>query len=188
MVMDLRLVAAFLLVSAVPLRAAPVQPSKIALAAEERLHSWLAADPKVQEKISRAQAPAPFPIEDDLKDSVADQPSGPKDPQPAECQNLQGCATPPLAVDVPAGEAVEPAIHAMMRPWILLADAKGVRLGIARGSDSEALLAMNIQGLGLSGVGLNIAPRPEGGVHLWFSRGLELAALYSRERDSASRP
>ena len=41
-----------------------------------------------------------------------------------------------------------------------------------------------MQGLGLQGVELNIAPRPEGGVHLWFSRGLELATLYSREHDA----
>jgi hypothetical protein len=43
---------------------------------------------------------------------------------------------------------------------------------------------MNLQGVGLAGVGLNIEPRPEGGVHLWFSRAFELAAAYSREHDA----
>jgi hypothetical protein len=72
----------------------------------------------------------------------------------------------------------------MMRPWIWLADAKGARLGVAHGeAGSQTLLAMNLEAFGLSGVELNVASRPDGGVHLWFSRGFELAFTYSRERD-----
>jgi hypothetical protein len=173
---------AILLLNAAPLLASPVQTAKPALAPVEHLRAWLAANPVVQAKLSRDKTPS-F-VEPDLKDSIADRPVAEESShrQP-ECPDLPGCAVPPLAMDVPAGEPVEPAILAMMRPWIWLADAKGVRLGVAHAApESPAVLAMNVQGLGLSGVGLNISPRPEGGVHLWFSRGFELAAAYSRER------
>jgi hypothetical protein len=182
--MHFRRIGIVLLLNAAPLLAAPVQPSKVALAADARLRAWLAADAKVQEKLARAEAPS-F-VEPDLKDAVADRPVRPPElkapPQP-DCQDFHDCAVPPLAMDIPAGEPVEPAILALMQPWIWLADAKGVRLGVAPAdAKSQGLLAMNIQGLGLSGVELDIAPRPEGGVHLWFSRGFELAVAYSRER------
>jgi hypothetical protein len=46
-------------------------------------------------------------------------------------------------------------------------------------------VTVNLSGLGLSDIGLNIKARPEGGVHLWFSRGLEMAVVYSRERGAS---
>lgn len=171
-----------LLLHAAPLLASPVQTAKPALAPVDHLRAWLAASPAVQEKLSRVKAPS-F-VESDLKDAVADRPvEAANSPRQPKCPDLQGCAVPPLAMDIPVGEPVEPAILAMMKPWIWLADAKGVRLGVAHADpESPIVLAMNIQELGLSRVGLNIAPRPEGGVHLWFSRGLELADVYTRER------
>jgi hypothetical protein len=185
---------AALLLNAAPLLAAPVQPLQAARAGEVRLRAWLAANPELQAKLARAVASS-F-VEPDLKDAVADRPvessrlgddarqPGLKAPPQPDCRDFQGCAVPPLAMDVPPGEPVEPAILAMMKPWIWLADAEGMRLGVDHAdAESQALLSMNIQGLDLTGVGLNVAPRPEGGVHLWFSRGFELAFAYSRERD-----
>jgi|GEM_PF-2971472 len=160
----------------------PAAPAPTAVIAEDRLSAWLAADPAVREKIGRAQAAAPALADPDLKDALSDQPA--LKAQPLGCQDFKGCSVPPLAMDLPSGAPVEPAIRAMLRPWIWLADARGARLGVAAGPEAQAVLAMNLQSLGLSGVALNIAPKPAGGVHLWFSRGLELAALYSRERDA----
>jgi hypothetical protein len=169
-----------------PPQAAP--PSHIALVADDRLRAWLATDPKVRETIKRAQDAAEVLTDTDRKDAVADQPSdgkslqsGPVSPRQA-CQDFATCSTPPLAADLTAGESVETAIRALLQPWIWLADAKGVRLGVAPSSPGgQAVLAMNIQGLGLSGVELQIKPRPQGGVRLWFSRRADLAALYARE-------
>ena len=187
-----------------PLRAEPVQPSHTAVVADDRLRAWLAVDPKVREKINRTQAAAPVVADPDLKDAIADRPvdaqsqrrelmarlPGMKAPRQMGCQDFTTCSIPPLAMDIPVGENVETAIRAMLRPWIWLADARGTRLGVTPAGSDQAVLAMNIQSLGMSGVELNIAPRPEGGIHLWFSRGLELAEIYSRERDAlaASRP
>ncbi|MFI5349629.1 MAG: hypothetical protein ACHQ2Z_08805 [Elusimicrobiota bacterium] len=178
--MSFRMICAVLLLNAAPLLAAPESSSKVALAGEEHLRAWIAADVKIQEKLVLAEAP-PF-AEADLKDSLSDRPVL-KSPEQPECRDFRTCAVPPLTIDVPVGDAPADAILAMMRPWLWLADAKGVRLGVAHADPkSQALLAMNIPGVGLTGVGLNAAPLPEGGVHLWFSRGLELAAVYSRER------
>jgi hypothetical protein len=178
--MNARMIRAVLMLTAAPLLAAPTAPSKVALAGEEHLRAWIAVDASIQKKLVLAETPS-F-VETGLKDSVADRPVPKAAEQPA-CRDFQTCAVPPLAVDVPAGKAPGAAILDMMRPWLWLADAKGVRLGVAHADPkSPALLAMNIQGVGLSGVALNAAPGPDGGVRLWFSRGLELAAVYSRER------
>jgi hypothetical protein len=183
-------VCVLLLLNAAPLLAASSGTSKAARAANERLSAWLTADRGVQAKLARAKAPS-F-VEPDLRDAVADAPvpSEPAERRPilrigrtSSCRNLRDCAVPPLAMDVPAGAPVEPAVLAMMRPWIWLAEAKGARLGVAHtGQTSQALLAMNLEELGLSGVGLNIAPRPGGGVHLWFDRESEVAMVYFLER------
>ncbi|MCX5797061.1 MAG: hypothetical protein NTY77_16330 [Elusimicrobia bacterium] len=165
------------------------QPAPTAAVADDRLRAWLATEPKVREKIARTQGSAVVLVEPDLKDAVADRPAGPPSPQQPACQDLRSCAVPPLTLDIPPGESVEAAIRSMLRPWILLADARGTRLGVASaGSEGQAVLSMNLQGLGLSGVELNIAPKPGSGTHLWFSRGLELAEIYARERETIKQP
>lgn len=188
---------AVLLLCAPLLRA---EPSKAAAAADDRLRALLASDAKVREKIGKTQSSAPVFAETGLKDAVADRPVDPagerrellarlpglRAPRVAGCQDFETCAVPPLVMDIPAGEPVEHAIRAMLRPWIWLADARGARLGVAPvEADGAAVLAVNIGGFGLKGVELNIEPSAEGGVHLWFSRALELAEIYAREREAA---
>ncbi len=186
--MSLHNVGIVLLLCTPALRAQPTQPassSQTAIIADDRLRAWLATDPDIQEKITQAQNATPVFADPDLKDAVADRPADTAISQQLGCQDFKNCAVPPLALDIPAGEPVEPAIRAILRPWIWLADARGARLGVMpAGEEGEGVLAMNLKSLGLSGVELNIKPRPEGGVHLWFSRGLELATLYSREHDA----
>ena len=190
-----------LLLCAPALRAQPVPqaaPSKTAVIADDRLRAWLAVDPKVREKINQAQDAAPTAADLDLKDAVADRPvdaqsqrqelmarlPGMKAPRRLGCQDFTTCSVPPLAMDLPAGESVETAIRAMLRPWIWLADARGTRLGVTSAGSDQAVLAINLKELGIAGVELNIAPKPEGGIHLGFSRSLELAEIYSREREA----
>lgn len=168
-----------ILAGAAPVLAQAPQPSAIAATADARLRSWLAADAKIQEKLAKARKPAAFAVETDLRDAVADRPS--QAPQ-SDCADFQSCPSPALSMDVAPGESAETAIRAMLRPWILLTDASGARLGVAGGSDAQTILVMNIKDLGLAGVGLNAEPRAEGGMRLWFSREPELAAVYARER------
>ncbi|MBI5240693.1 MAG: hypothetical protein HY926_09490 [Elusimicrobia bacterium] len=178
-------------------------PSQTAAAADDRLRALLSSDAKVREKIGKTQSSAPVFAETDLKDAVADRPADPaserqellarlpglRAPRASGCADFKSCSVPPLAMDIPAGEPVEHAIRAMLRPWIWLADARGARLAVAPvAADGAAILAMNVPGLGLKGVELNIAPGAEGGVHLWFSRALELAEVYSREREAIQKP
>ncbi len=168
------------LFAAAPLSAAPVRPAMHALNAEERLVVWLASNPSVRQKLGHIQAvAAPF-ADPSLKDAVADQPAIVKAAPRIGCRNLASCAVAPVSMDVPAGAAVEPAIRALLRPWIWLAEARGARLGIAPAAGAETLLAINLKGI--AGAGLNIRPNPEGGYHLWFSNGLELGVTYARER------
>jgi hypothetical protein len=177
-------VCAALLLCASAARAQPSRPAssvQTATIADDRLRVWLTTDPKVREKITRTQDATPVFVEPVLKDAVSDGPSM-QAPLQLGCRDFTTCLMPPLALDLPAGANIEAAIRAMVRPWIWLADAKGVRLGVAPARpESQSILLMNIQGLSLSGVGLNITPRKGGGVRLWFSRGSELAALYARE-------
>ena len=187
---------------AVVLLCAPVlkaQPSQTASVADDRLRAWLSSDAKVREKINGAQAPAA--VEADLKDALADRPAdkagerkgliarlpGLRASKALGCADFETCAVPPLAMDIPAGEPVESAIRAMVRPWIWLADARGARLGVAPSAGS-AVLALNIESLGLKGVELNISPNPEGGAHLWFDRALELSDIYARARQAVQAP
>jgi hypothetical protein len=179
---------------------AKAEPSPAALKADDRLRAWLSSDAKVREKIGKTQSSAPVFAETDLKDAVADRTAdsagerqellarlpGMRAPRALGCQDLETCSVPPLALDIPAGEPVEHAIRAMLRPWIWLTDARGARLAVAPlEADGSAVLAMNIKGFGLKGVELNIEPGPEGGAHLWFSRALELAEVYARELELA---
>jgi hypothetical protein len=189
--MLMRDAAVIFLLCAAPLRAAPANDSQIAIVAESRLRAWLANDPKVQEKITRAKNATQTLAERNLKDVVVNGPQKARSRRPSDCLDFKSCPVPPLVMNLPGGADVEKAIRAMVRPWIWLADTKGVRLGVApAGSDAQTILLMNIQKLGLSSVALNITPRKEGGVHLWFSRGSKLAALYSREHAAlqAARP
>ncbi|HBT62367.1 MAG TPA: hypothetical protein DEB40_11545, partial [Elusimicrobia bacterium] len=111
--------------------------------AEKKLGRWLKREPSVREKISRiiAQNPAAgsyaFPAalaEMGLKDALADIPAveerrtGASRPRPMGCANFSECRLPPLELDTVSGEPLEPAIQAMLRPWLWLAEAVGRRL------------------------------------------------------------
>ena len=197
------------LVCAAPLRAQSSSPSQTAVRADDRLRLWLASDPRVRVRIDQAQSvvvpaeqPAPALFADpDMKDALADRPQSPAEsrrqllgrlpglqaPRQMGCPDFTGCAVPPLALDIVPGESIEQAIRCLLRPWIWLADVRGIRLGVAPASadEKEGVIAMNLKELGLTDVSLNVKSRPEGGFHLWFSRGLELASLYDRERQTA---
>jgi len=204
-------VCALLLVCAAPLRADPIRLSEYSAKAEDRLRAWLDQDAGVRAKLGQvaaaqapaAQAAAPAPFADpDLKDAVAEAPQpdqkaarrqllsrlpGLAAPQSQGCASPEECRVPPLVMDIAPGGSIEPAIRAMVRPWIWLADERGLRLAVAPAPKSEAgqVLVLKLKGLGPSGTALNIRPRPEGGFHLWFDRAFELAEAYAREQAAA---
>jgi len=194
---------AVLLLCGTSLYASPVKLPKASVRAEDQLRVWLDQEPAIRAKLGLVQAqatavPAVF-AEPDLKDAVRD--SGAPDPERSRrellarlpglqassvpvCRDLAGCSAPLLSQDVAAGEPLEPAIRALLRPWLLLAEAQGRRISVtpAVGPESQRILTVNLAAGGRSGVGLNAQARPAGGVHLWFDQALELAEAYSRQR------
>ena len=164
--------------------------------AEESLRAWIGRQDSIREAIGKAaQTPKPIFAEDDLKDALADGAApggrqallarlpGLRQPRAHGCPNLEECAAAPLALDLEAGEPVEPAVRELLRPWLWLAQARSGTLSISPvPAGDPGLLEFSIPKLGLEGVALNIAPGPAGGARLWLGRGPELADLYARQR------
>lgn len=185
--------------------------------AEDRIRSWLQTDGAIRERLSdteaaaeqaapKGAAAADILVEPDLKDALAEVPAQPdparerqellkhlpgiKNPDFLGCTDFKSCNTPALALDVAPGEPLEPAVRALLRPWLWLQEARGQRLAVSvPGPDTETTalsraLRMDIKDPALSDIGLNMSVRGDGRVHIWFDRGLELAELYSRLRES----
>lgn len=200
---------AILTISLIPLWGASphIQFARPSPRAEDRLRSWLERQPQVRGKITQIEnqrerdaARPRFELADyDLKDAVADTPAatagdrkilsrlpGLRAPENRGCASFAQCAQPPLALDLSAGEPILPAIRALLRPWLWLQQARRRRLHVSTAPPHETsrILTMSAADLALRDVGLNIAPRLEGGVHLWFDRGLELASVYAQAREA----
>jgi len=142
------------------------------------------ADPSLKDAV--ADIPAQNDTERELCALLARLPGMPTWPAQG-CRSYPDCDVPPLALDIEANEPMQPAIRALLRPWLWLAEARGRRLSVAASPETlgkgQRLLDMSLKDFGLEKVGLRIMPRPEGGFHLWFDRGFELAEVYSRERN-----
>lgn len=167
--------------------------------ADDKVRAWLDQQPQLLRNLEAAarQADAYRPIPDpDLRDSVSDMPMdrhallaslpGMTAPDVAFCSSLKNCSTPPLAIDVQDSEHLRPAVRSLVRPWLLLAQARGgaVALEAAPGA-GQRLLAFSLPKLSLRDVGVNVAARPEGGFHLWMDQALVLASVFAQERESA---
>jgi hypothetical protein len=174
------------------------------LKAEKKLNRWLNHESAVRKKIARLQAQADgaganaYSIsaaltDRDLKDALADAPaSGLEAPEPGPsrpmgCMSFSDCEMPTLELDTQAGERLEPALIAMLRPWLFMAEFRGQHmvLACARESAGAEIFSMSIPSFELVDVRLNVEARPGGGYHLWFDQGLELAEIYARQRGAS---
>lgn len=181
-------------------------------AAEESLRQFIEHNPKFQARLNaiaqREQALANQNRDADLKDAVADTPNpdairdrlahagagdrsgllatmpGFKTVSPSTCHALVDCANPDLATDVGEKELVTSAVRDLVRPWMLLQQARGKKLVLTPLADAtdDGVLSMKLKGIDAPLVQLNVTPRPLGGFKIWFDQPLVLASIYGRER------
>ncbi len=106
----------------------------------------------------------------------------------AGCAALRDCAIPQLAVDVAGSEQIPEALRQLVRPWMLLQQARrsDVKLTPLE-SPGDAVLRLELRKLAASPVLVNVTARPFGGFTVWVDRPFVLADLYGRERDALLR-
>ena len=101
------------------------------------------------------------------------------------CHTIATCPTPDLALDVADAEHLPDSVRRLVRPWMVLQQARGsvVELASIDGT-GDAALSLKLEDLDASPLIINISPRLLGGFKVWFERPLVLAALYGREREA----
>jgi hypothetical protein len=204
-------------VLAVPALAAPA-PVRISggKKAEDRLRRFveqdLALKARLDEAARREEAYLAEARESDLHDAVSDAHNGDslltgleksvgekrKDilsalpgmkPAPAPaCRDLAVCPTPDLALDVPDASQLSDSVRRLVRPWLVLQQARGSEVELAPvDGPGDAAVSVKLKDLDAQPLIINVTPRLLGGFKVWFERPLFLAALYGRERDAILR-
>jgi hypothetical protein len=111
---------------------------------------------------------------------------GLKSPAAPACATLTDCATPDLAADVTDAELLPDAVRRLVRPWMLLQQARGSELELSPVSaEGDAFLTVTLKDSAAAPLTLNVSPRLLGGFKIWFDQPLVLASLYDRERTDA---
>ncbi len=206
------------LTAALPARAAD-KPLRLSGGpkSEDALRKFVSTDKRLKAKIDDAAArEEAFLAENrdtDLRDAVSDT-SGPdelkrqlavaadsdrarllqqlpglKAPAAPSCATLADCATPDLASDVTDAEQLPEAVRALVRPWMLLQQARGSELELSPVSaEGDAFLVVTLKDSDAAPLTLNVSPRLLGGFKVWFDQPLVLASLYGRERADALKP
>lgn len=174
--------------SALRLSAGPKAEDKLRrFVAEDRALRARLDDAVRREAVFRAEA-----RETDLRDAVAETPAtrediiaqlpGMKVPPASNCPTFVECHQPPFSETVPHHELLSDAIRRMLRPWLLLQDARGRKLDVVPAKTDNALLTAKLEGLADAPLTLNVSPSLLGGFNVWFDEPERLAALYERER------
>ncbi|MBI3550799.1 MAG: hypothetical protein HY078_17325 [Elusimicrobia bacterium] len=183
------------------------------LAVDRTIQDWMAKDPSYSIELTALEAPRPEPTEfkaEDLRDAPAGLPIGgaarplPARPLPsrllmerlpgyapapfASCRTLEGCAEAPVEFIVPDREAVDAAVGALVRPWILLQQAQNRYVRITRAAGKKGRL-LEVKLGGYPGVALEVfaAAAPEGGFRVWLDGNAPPAAFYIAERERVLR-
>lgn len=183
--------------------AAPARSIRLAKGpkAEDVLRRFVERDPSLKARFDdAARREESFLAEvrdSDLRDSVADK-SGPEElklqlsrlpgmkaPLAPVCRSLGDCAVPDLALDVADSERLPDSVRRLVRPWMLLQQARGSSVEITAASTGDAVLTLTLKDLDAPPLTLNVSPRLLGGFKVWFDSPLVLASLYGRERDAA---
>lgn len=181
---------------------------------EDALRRFLAADKRLKAKLddaaAREEAFLAESRDSDLRDAVSDTNPidelkrqldsasgadraraletlpGMKAPAAPSCATLADCATPELAADVNDAELLPDALRRLVRPWMLLQQARGSSavLEPVEGA-GDATLTVTLKDSDAAPLTLNVSPRLLGGFKVWFDQPLVLASLYGRERDAA---
>jgi hypothetical protein len=169
--------------------------------AEDALRRFVERDPKLKAKLDEASRREGAMIaairEPDLRDSVSDtaprdratllrQLPGLKAPEAPTCRVLAECSNPPLSMEVTDAELLPDALRRLVRPWMLLQQARGSEVELTPASGTgDAALNVALKGLVTAPLTVNVTANRPGSFTVWFDRPQELAALYVRERDAA---
>jgi hypothetical protein len=180
--------------------------------AEEALRQFIEHNPKMTARLAdvakREQGLVAQNRDSDLHDAVSDA-TGPEDLtarlakataadrsgllatmpgfktlSPSTCHALIDCANPDLVADVGEPELLPSAVRELVRPWMLLQQARGAQLVLTPLVDTkdDGLLRLKLKGVDAAPLTLNVTPRPLGGFKVWFDQPLVLASVYGRER------
>lgn len=181
---------------------------------EDALRRFIAGDKRLKAKLddaaAREEAFLAESRDSDLRDAVSDtnpadelkkelasasgagrvraleQLPGMKAPAAPDCASLSDCATPDLAADVPDAERLPDALRRLVRPWMLLQQARGSEAVVTPVDGSgDATLTVTLKDCDAAPLTLNVSPRLLGGFKVWYDQPLVLASLYGRERDAA---
>lgn len=174
--------------SALRLAAGPKAEDKLRrFVAEDRALRARLDDAVRREAVFRAEA-----RETDLRDAVAETPVTREDiiaqlpgmqvPPASNCPTFVECHQPPFSETVAHHELLPDAIRRMLRPWMLLQEARGRKLDVVPSKTDNALLTAKLIGLEDAHLVLNVSPSMLGGFNVWFDEPARLAALYERER------
>lgn len=164
--------------------------------AEDKLRRFVAGDKALRARLDSAlRREALFREEardTGLRDAVAATPAtreeiieqlpGMKAPPAGACSTFADCHLPEFAAVVEHAELLPDAVRALVRPWLLLQEARGYKTEITPASKNDALLTVRLAGLDAAPLVLNVAPRMLGGFNVWYDEPAALSALYERER------
>ena len=106
-----------------------------------------------------------------------------------DCRTIVDCPSPDLALDAPDIQRLPDTLRRMVRPWMVLQQARGSKLEVSpTEGPGDAALTMRLADLDAKPLVLNVAPQPLGGFKVWFDSPFVLAALYGRERAAVLHP
>ena len=133
---------------------------------------------QLKSRLARAAGP-------ERKDLLAGLP-GLKAPAAPTCPTLSECAEPELSVAVADPALLPDALRRLVRPWMLLQQARGAKVELTpAGGVGDAALMVALKGLAPEPLTVNVTPSRAGGFKVWFERPRELADLYVRAREAA---
>ncbi|MBI4061688.1 MAG: hypothetical protein HY403_09685 [Elusimicrobia bacterium] len=185
--------------------------------AENKLRRFIEQDARLKARLHEATRREEFYLaearESDLRDAVSDAPlgdalraglektAGDKRrglietlpgmrvlPSGAVCPTVAACPVPDLALDVADAEHLPDSLRRLVRPWMVLQQARGSDIELASiDGPGDAALSVKLKDLDAQPLLINVSPRLLGGFKVWFERPLVLAALYGRERDAVMR-
>ena len=99
------------------------------------------------------------------------------------CARLETCSSAPLSFDVERSAQVGPAVWALIRPWMLLQQARGFELGVLVDEEKgDRLLKLELEGEPRLALSLHAEAAPEGGFRLWLDGAPEAADWFARTR------
>lgn len=102
------------------------------------------------------------------------------------CATLEACPSPDMALEVQDASAIPGAIRRLVRPWMVLQEARGSEISLAPAEGpGDAAVAVGVPGISSKPLLLNVSPHLLGGFSVWFDHPEVSAELYAHSRQAA---